>query len=109
MYAQLVYFDGPRSTDQLVAADFAAQHRIEPALAGVPGLLATYELRRHDGSGMILVFAESEDVLLDAQRAMLATELLPGEDMALLPGPNRVETYPVIAYHGSADIYADRG
>lgn len=109
MYAQLVCFDGPRSSDQLVAADFASRHRIEPALAGVPGLLTTYELRRYDGSGMIIAIAESEDVLLDAQRAILATELLPGEDMALLPGPDRVETYPVIAHRGSADIYADRG
>jgi len=109
MYAQLVYFDGPRSADQLEAADYAATHRIEPALAHVPGLLATYELRRHDGSGVVIVIAESEDVVRAVQRAILDTKLLPGEDVTLLPGPDRVETYPVIAYRGSADIYANRG
>lgn len=109
MYAQLVYFDGPRSTDQLVAADYAARHRIEPALAGVPGLLGAYELRRHDGTGVVIVLAESEDVLLDVQRAIIASELLPGEDAAMLPGPDRVETYPVLAHHSKSDIYANRG
>ena len=29
----------------------------------------------------------------------MSTELLPGEDPALLPGPDRVELYPVIGVH----------
>ena len=37
--------------------------------------------------------------LLDAQKAIMSTELLPGEDRALLPGPDRIELYPVLEVH----------
>ena len=35
----------------------------------------------------------------------MSTQLLPGEDQALLPGPDRVELYPVLEVHdlGPAD------
>jgi hypothetical protein len=29
----------------------------------------------------------------------MSTNLLPGEDPALLPGPDRIELYPVIGVH----------
>jgi len=29
----------------------------------------------------------------------MSTDLLPGEDSALLPGPDRIELYPVIGVH----------
>jgi len=32
----------------------------------------------------------------------MATELLPGEDPALLPGPDRIELYPVRLVHDVA-------
>ena len=38
-------------------------------------------------------------VLLDASKAIMATKLLPGEDPALLPGPDRIELYPVLEVH----------
>ncbi len=34
-----------------------------------------------------------------AQRLVMSTELLPGQDPALLPGPDRVETYDVVFAH----------
>ncbi|MFD9699901.1 hypothetical protein [Lentzea sp. NPDC059081] len=95
MYAQLTYFDGPRSPEQLAAADFAARHRIAPTAAAVPGTLTTYVLRRADGAEVVVTIAESEQALIDTQKAILGTQLLPGEDPALLPGPDRVEIYPV--------------
>ncbi|HEX7308884.1 hypothetical protein [Lentzea sp.] len=95
MYAQLTYFDGPRSPEQLAAADFAAGNRIAPAAGAVPGVLRTYVLRRADGGEVVVTIAESEQALADAQKAVLGTALLPGEDPALLPGPDRVEIYPV--------------
>ena len=58
-----------------------------PARAGTePAYFAPRPQRRH---------ARVID-LLDAQKAIMSTELLPGEDPALLPGPDRVELYPVI-------------
>jgi hypothetical protein len=66
MYAQLTYFDGPRSPEQLAAADFAGRVRIRPALSSLNQALRLYRLRRDDGSEVVIAIAESEQVLLDA-------------------------------------------
>ncbi|ALG14901.1 hypothetical protein AOZ06_19515 [Kibdelosporangium phytohabitans] len=94
MHAQLTFFDGPRSPAEIAAADYAGRNRIQPALAGFD--VRTYVLRRDDGSAVIITFAEDEQTLLDAQKAVLGTALLPDEDPALLPGADRVEIYPVV-------------
>lgn len=99
MYAQLTYFDGPRSPEQLAAADFAGRERILPAVSSLAQPIRVYRLRRDDGSQVVISIADSEQVLLDAQKAIMATELLPGEDPALLPGPDRIELYPVLDVH----------
>jgi hypothetical protein len=99
MYAQLTYFDGPRSPDQLAAADFAGRERILPAVSSLGQPIRVYRLRRDDGSQVVISIADSEQVLLDAQKAIMATQLLPGEDPALLPGPDRIELYPVLDVH----------
>jgi hypothetical protein len=96
MYAQLTYFDGPRTPQQLAAADFAARERIAPAVSKLGHSFRVYLLRRHDGSEVVVSIADSEQALLDAQKAIMGTGLLPGEDPALLPGPDRIELYPVI-------------
>jgi hypothetical protein len=99
MYAQLTYFDGPRSPGQLAAADFAGRERILPAVSSLGQPIRVYRLRRDDGSQVVISIADSEQVLLDAQKAIMASELLPGEDPALLPGPDRIELYPVLDVH----------
>jgi hypothetical protein len=99
MYAQLTCFDGPRTPGQLAAADFAGRERILPAVSKLGHRLRVYLLRRHDGSEVAVLIADSEQALLDAQKAIMSTGLLPGEDPALLPGPDRIELYPVIAVH----------
>jgi hypothetical protein len=95
MYAQLTYFDGPRTPQQLAAADFAARERIVPAVSKLDHSFRVYLLRRPDGSEVVVSIAGSEQALLDAQKAIIGTDLLPGEDPALLPGPDRIEMYPV--------------
>jgi hypothetical protein len=99
MHAQLTYFDGPRTPAQLAAADFAARERIVPAVNRVGGAVRAYVLRQDDGSEVVVSLADTEDDLIAVQKAIMSTELLPGEDPALLPGPDRVEVYPVVAVH----------
>jgi hypothetical protein len=99
MYAQLTYFDGPRTPEQLAAADFAGQERVLPALSKLGHPFRAYRLRRDDGSEIVMWIADSKQALLDAQKAIMSTELLPGEDPALLPGADRIELYPVIGVH----------
>jgi len=96
MYAQLTYFDGPRSPEQVAADDFAARERIVPVISELDHSYRVYVLRRDDGSQIVVSIADSEQALLDAQKAIMSTELLPGEDPALLPGPDRIDLYPVI-------------
>ena len=99
MYAQLTYFDGPRTPQQLAAAEFASRERILPAVRKLGHSFRVYLMRRQDGSEVVVSIADSEQALLDAQKAIMGTALLPGEDPALLPGPDRIELYPVSGVH----------
>jgi hypothetical protein len=99
MYAQLTYFDGPRTPEQIAAEDFAGRERIIPAISQTGHRFRVYVMRRDDGAQIVVSVADSEQALLDAQKAIMNTELLPGEDPALLPGPDRIELYPVIEVH----------
>jgi len=100
MYAQLTYFDGPRSQELITAADRAGRERIEPAILARQDLrddlVAAYVLRREDGGEITVVIVEHEHTLDRAVEVIMGTELLPGEDPALLPGPDRVERYEVV-------------
>ena len=48
MYAQLTYFDGPRSPEQLAAAEFAARERVMPAVRSLGHPVRVYRLSRDD-------------------------------------------------------------
>jgi hypothetical protein len=99
MYAQLTYFDGPRTPEQVAAADFAGRERLQPAIRALGLPVRVYRLRRDDGAEIVLTIAESEQALLEMQKALLSTALLPEEDPALLPGPDRIELFPVLEFH----------
>lgn len=99
MQAQLVIFDGPRSPELVAAAEFADTQRIRPLIDADPRLrddiLAVFDLRRPDGSRAVLIVTGSEATLDTLTELVMTSELLPGEDPALLPGPTHVERYTV--------------
>lgn len=99
MYAQLTLFDGPRSPELVAAAERAGTERIDPLLDSDPelraDLVARYVLTQPDGGSAVVVISRSEASLDKAIRLITTSELLPGEDPALLPGPSRVERYRV--------------
>ena len=99
MHAQLTYFDGPRTPEQVAAEDFAGRERILPAVGELGHSFRVYRLMREDGSAVVVTIADTERALLDAQKAIMSTDLLPGEDPALLPGPDRIELYQVAGVH----------
>ena len=101
-YVRLVCFDGPRAPEQTAAEDLAGRQRIWPAIRGLSGLVAIYILRGSDLSSVVVTLATSVETLDAAQRAVMATELAPGEDPALLPGPDRVEIHRVTGQHVAA-------
>ena len=85
--------------EQIAAAERANRERIEPLLNAHPDiradLVATYHLRQEDGGGAVLVLSGSEATLDKAMGLIDSSELLPGEDPALLPGPSRLRRYLV--------------
>ena len=48
MYAQLTYFDGPRTPEQVAASDFAGRERIQPAVSDLGHRFRVYKLRRDE-------------------------------------------------------------
>lgn len=100
MYAQLTYFDGPRSAELVAANEHAGRDRIMPAMSAHPQLrdelVAVYNLRQPDGGEVVVVITRTEEALHIGQQVITSLELLPDEDPALLPGPDRVEIYEVV-------------
>lgn len=100
MYAQIVYFDGPRSAELIAAADRAGRERVTPAVMADPSMaaehVATWVLRQPDGTELVIVITRTAEALDRGREIIMNTELLPGEDPALLPGPDRVQRYEVV-------------
>jgi hypothetical protein len=97
-HARLLYFDGPRTPEQDAAADFGGRHRVWPAIRDLDGIVGMALLHAGDLGVVVITFATSVETLDAAGRAAMATELLPGEDLALLPGPDRIELHHVTGY-----------
>ncbi|MDQ2748139.1 MAG: hypothetical protein ABI775_02710 [Pseudonocardiales bacterium] len=101
MYAQLTYFDGPRSAELVAAGERAGRERVQPAIAAHPELadqlVASYAFRQPDGGEVIVVITKTEQALRAGREFIDSMDLLPGEDPALLPGPDRVEFYEVVS------------
>ncbi len=94
--ATIVYFDGPLSDVAYAAAERGSRERIQPALAAVPGLVRMFALwQPKERSVAVVMLAETMDALEAAGRVVQSTTLLPGEDPALLPGPDRAVAYRV--------------
>jgi hypothetical protein len=98
-YARLMYFDGPRAPEQAAAEELAGRQRIWPAIRDLSGLVGTYVLRGPDLGSVVITLATSVEALDATARAVMSTELMPGEDPALLPGPDRIEIHHVTGYH----------
>jgi hypothetical protein len=100
MYAQAIYFDGPRSAELTAASDRAGRERITPTVLGDSQVaadhVATYVLRQPDGGTVVVAISRSEEMIDRANELIMSSELLPGEDPALLPAPDRVERYQVV-------------
>ncbi len=94
--AQVVRFDGPRWAAAVAASRRAGTERIWPAVRDLDGLVDTLVLERPDGAELVLSFATSVDHFARAGERIMATRLLPGEDPALLTGPDRIEVLHVV-------------
>ncbi|RSN38498.1 hypothetical protein DMC64_42060 [Amycolatopsis sp. WAC 04197] len=94
--AQATWFDRPLTQAQADAAEFGGRERIRPAVRGLDGVGGFYVLTAEDRSSLVLGFTASIEAMEAVQKTIMATELLPGEDPALLPGPDRVDVHRVL-------------
>ncbi len=101
-HARVLYFDGPRAPEQAAAEEFAGQQRIWPAIRNLSGLVGVWVLRGPQSATVVCTLARSVATLDAITHAVLSSELLPGEDVALLPGPDRIETVMVTGYEMAA-------
>lgn len=101
--ASIASFDGPISAELEAAAAFGSEHRVVPAIVAVPGTIYGFAMWDPDlRARRVLTLTSTVDAIEAVGRAVNATKLLPGEDRALLPGPDRVEVYRVIAVYTPA-------
>ena len=111
MYAQITYFDGPRSPEVVAASHHAGRNRITPALLADDELradhVATYVLEGPDGAQIVVAVANSESSLDRSVEVIMSTELLPDEDPALLSNPDRVQRLKVVHAVEHGRVVAD--
>ncbi|BCB80912.1 hypothetical protein GCM10022251_79580 [Phytohabitans flavus] len=97
--ATLLYFDGPLSAARIEAARFASRERILPATRDLPGRVRTLVLfDPEEAKSAVVTLAATMPALEAIGQAAMGTELLPGEDPALLTGPDRFEVCRVVGY-----------
>jgi hypothetical protein len=96
-YAQLVHFDGPRTTEWSAAVLRANRERIAPALRDIPGSVRTLVLVADDNAHLVVSLTAAVTTLELAQQRIMTTELLPWEEPALLTGPDRIDLHRVAA------------
>ncbi|MFC5753971.1 hypothetical protein [Actinomadura rugatobispora] len=100
--AVILFFDGPYDEEWLESARFAHRERIAPALLASPGFIRGVALwDPQDRVCAVVNLAVSLEALARAERAVNSTELLPGENPALLTGPDRAVVHRVSGYVGA--------
>lgn len=95
-YLQVAAFDGPREARWSAAFERSSTDRIWPAMTAVPGILGALLCQAEDGAALALTLATSVEALEAGLAAVMSTELLPGEDPALLTGPDRVDIHRLL-------------
>lgn len=73
------------------AAERGGRERIDPAVRELDGYVGTFVLQSPDHRMVVISLATALETFEAARQTIMSTELLPGEDPALLPGPDSVE------------------
>ena len=96
LFGQLTWLNGTGDPAVAQAAERGGRERIRPAVQDVDGFVGALVLRSADHRIVVLGLATGLETHTAMQRRIGRTRLLPGEDPALLPGPDRVEVGRVL-------------
>lgn len=104
MFVQITTFDGPRGHDLVEASERAGRDRIAPLIEANPslreGLIGGFRALAADGAECFVALARDSESLDLLGQVVMTSELLPGEDPALLPGPDGFARYEVAGIFG---------
>jgi hypothetical protein len=78
------------------AADRGGRERLNPAIRDVDGLVGVLVFRSADHRMVVVGTATGMETHAEVAERIAHTELLPGEDPALLPGPDRLQLGRVV-------------
>lgn len=114
MFVQFLRFAGPRSAELVEASRRAGHDRIEPLILADPDLrgrlLGGFRAVASDGTETVVVVATDTAAFDEIAHIALSSDLLPGEDPALLLQPDRVEQCGTVEFFGPmADVLARAG
>ena len=104
LFAQLTWLNGAGDPAVARAAERGGRERIHPAVRDVPGLVGVLVLRSDDHRVVVVGLATGLETHTELQRRIMRTQLLPGEDPALLPGPDRTALGRVVRADVPAEV-----
>jgi hypothetical protein len=96
LFALITWLNGAGDPAVAEAADRGGRERVRPAVEDVEGLVGLLVLRSADDRIVVVGTATALETHTEMQERIMRTELLPGEDPALLPGPDRVQLGRVV-------------
>lgn len=91
LFAQVTRLNGAGDPAVEAASERAGRERIDPVVRELDGYVGTLVLHSAGHRIVVISLATALETFEAARRAILATELLPGEDPDLLPGPDSVD------------------
>jgi hypothetical protein len=97
LFAQVTWLNGDGDRVRADAAQHGGEHRIWPAVRGIDGIIEVLALRSADDRIVVLALATGRETFERVRETVMATELLPDEDPALLPGADRIDDARVLA------------
>lgn len=96
LFAQVTWLNGAGSPAVAAAAERGGRERIEPAVRDIEGLVGAFVLQSPHHRIVTVTLTTALETVAAVDEAIMATELLPGEDPELLPGPDRIELTRVL-------------
>jgi hypothetical protein len=104
LFAQLTWLNGAGDPAVAQAAERGGRERIHPAVRDVDGLVGVLVLRSADDRIVVVGLATGLETHTEVQDRISHTQLLPGEDPALLPGADRLELGRVLRADVPAEV-----
>ena len=91
LFAMLTWVNSSGDPAVAQAAERGGRERIHPAVRDVEGLVSVLVFRSADDRIVVVAMATGMETHTEVQDRIMRAPLLPGEDRALLPGPDRIE------------------